>query len=157
MKRATGILSALLTPVIASIAVYVAYQQRRIAQQQARTAERKLRLDTFDKRLAVFQALLEFISTVLGRINVDQQDLYKYSQATKSAYFLFGDEIHRYLDEVYQKSLRLKAIVAMLPSQLKEEQRERLLVEQRSLIQWFSIQYDAAKDRSASHMSLDFE
>ena len=157
IEAAVKILAALLTPLIAAIAVYIALQQRRIAQQQARTAERKLRLETFDKRYKVFEALLEFISTVLGKVKVDQKDLYKYSQATKSAYFLFGYEIQSYLDEVYKKSLRLMAIVGTLRRNLQEEEREKWILEEQTLIQWFSEQYDAAKDQFSKHMSLDFE
>ena len=79
--------SALLTPLIAGIAVFIALQQRRIAQQQARTAKRKLRYDTFDKRYAVFEALLAFISTVLGKASLDPQDLYNTRKLQRSPTF----------------------------------------------------------------------
>ena len=156
MEQTVRILDALLTPVIAAIAVFIALQQRRIAQQQARTAERKLRLDTFDKRYVVFEALLVFISTVLGKVNVDPQDLYKYSQAAKGAYFLFGNEVQSYLDEVYEKAVRLKGIAGRLPG-LRQEEVERLVSERETLILWFSAQYDGAKERFSKHMSLGFE
>ena len=48
--------TAWMTPVIAGIAVLIAYSQRRIANTQAETARRKLKLDLFARRVIVYDS-----------------------------------------------------------------------------------------------------
>jgi len=57
-------LSALLTPVNAIMLLHIAYQQYRINKQRLQLDERRFKHEVYERRLAVFRGLMEFISTV---------------------------------------------------------------------------------------------
>ena len=80
-------LSALLTPVIAAIAVYIAYQQWR-------TNRRRLELDPYDRRLRIYQATIEYISAALS-FHPTTEAIFGFRRSTAEADFLFGPDIRR--------------------------------------------------------------
>ena len=71
MQASIQMFSALLTPVIAAIAVYIAHQQWQ-------TNCRRLELDSCDRRLRVYQAVSQFISKVLTDLSPQPQDFSDY-------------------------------------------------------------------------------
>jgi|PlaIllAssembly_1097288.scaffolds.fasta_scaffold283843_2 hypothetical protein len=58
IEQVIEVSKALLTPVIAIVAAYVAWQQ-------LKTNRRKLKLDLFEKRYTVFEKIGEFIGSIL--------------------------------------------------------------------------------------------
>ncbi len=94
------ILQALLTPLIAVLAVYIAYQQWHVN-------VRKLRLDLFDRRWAVYQAVIAFITAVCTDFKVKAADIGTFRRATITADFLFGPEIPTYIDELCDRAIKL--------------------------------------------------
>lgn len=87
------ILSALLTPTIALIAVYVAWQQWR-------TAERKRRQDLFDRRYEFFSGMWGMFSDPIVNPEarpLDVEDLLDY---THEAELLFGKDIVKHIFEI---------------------------------------------------------
>ena len=68
-------LMALLTPVIAAIAVYIAYQQ-------SRTNRRRLDLDLYDRRLGIYQATVEYISAVLTDFHPTVEVILRFRRST---------------------------------------------------------------------------
>ena len=94
-------LVALLTPVIAAIAVYIAYQQWR-------TNRRKLALDLYDRRLRIYQATVEYISAVLSNLHPTLEVILKFRRSTAEVDFLFGQDIKKYLDELFEHGLALR-------------------------------------------------
>lgn len=83
----------LLTPTIASPALYIAHQQWQ-------TNKLKCGLDRYDRRLRVYQHLLGFIGWVLRDFKVEPSDVVKSRVDTSEAEFLFGPEIPAYLDRL---------------------------------------------------------
>jgi len=77
------ILQALLTPVIGGIAVYIAWQQWRVN-------ERKSALDRYERRLRVYQRVIEMLRFVFSDFSPKINDLLKFSAETAEADFLFG-------------------------------------------------------------------
>jgi hypothetical protein len=99
------VLQAFLTPLIAVLAIYIAYQQWRVN-------VRKLRLDLFDRRWAVYQAVIAFIATVCTDFKVKAADIGTLRRATVTADFLFGPEIPTYIDELCDRAIKLAAVQA---------------------------------------------
>jgi hypothetical protein len=91
-------LSALLTPIIALIAIYIAYQQYKINQQ-------RLRHETYERRLRVYKAVQKHLSNILrtGKTSYQECTLF-YSDASEAA-FLFDNSVMDKIDEIYNKSL----------------------------------------------------
>lgn len=100
-KTWIDILSALLTPSIAVIAVYIAWQQWN-------TAEKKRKQDLFDKRYAFFKLMWKFYE---GHIidpdkvpAVDEEHILDYCF---EAEFLFGKDIVKHLMEMPKKQAEM--------------------------------------------------
>ena len=101
MQAWIDVFSALLTPVIAAIAVYVAYQQWQ-------TNRRRLQLDLYDRRLRIYQAVSQFISKVLTGLSPEPQDFSDYWRDTAEADFLFGTDIRDYLRTLAARAAELR-------------------------------------------------
>lgn len=96
---ALQILQGLLTPVIAVIAVYIAWQQWKVN-------ERKLKFDQYERRLRVYQEVL----TILTHLHAGEPDLmmlHSFRAATAEADFLFKPEISSYIDEIATRGWNL--------------------------------------------------
>jgi len=90
------ILNALLTPTIAIVATYIAWQQWRVNKQ-------KFDLERYDRRLRIYQEVRKIISIVLRDARVSYEELLKFRASVSEADFLFGPEIPIYIDEIYKR------------------------------------------------------
>jgi hypothetical protein len=94
------VFQGLLTPVIAFIAVYIAWQQWK-------ANERRLMLDLYDRRFRVYQRVVDFLLLVQREFRPEVQDVSRYYAETSEATFLFGPEIPAYIREVAKHALDL--------------------------------------------------
>jgi hypothetical protein len=131
------VLSALLTPAIALVTTYIAWQQHN-------TNRRQLRLALFDRRLRVFDSTIKLIVTILRNAIVQLNELYSFLSETSQHEFLFGPDIGEYIDEVYGKAVQLEAQAA---AQLTPQARTALLL-------WFSGQSDEARKKFGKYMAF---
>src|SRR5258705_7395765 len=92
---------ALLTPTIAVVTTYIAWQQWR-------TNRQKLVLDRYDRRLGVYEELRQILSLILRDAKASYDDLLKFRTSVSKADFLFGPEITDYIDEIYQRGVKLQ-------------------------------------------------
>jgi hypothetical protein len=95
------ILGGMLTPVIAVVAVYIAWQQHK-------TARDKLKLDLFDRRYKVYRGLMDLFACVATEGTVSNEDLGKFYRETDQKRFLFDDDVCDYLTEVRKKVVELR-------------------------------------------------
>lgn len=102
-------LSAILTPLIATIAVYIAWQQFAINRRQHRLA-------LFEKRMAVFNSTMNMIASVVQTANPTLPECFKFIQETRDHEFLFGPEVGVFINEVYKKATALYAHIQVGPS-----------------------------------------
>ncbi|MGA3035540.1 MAG: hypothetical protein ABSD70_19830, partial [Terracidiphilus sp.] len=93
------IFQGMLTPVIAGIAVYVAYEQWRVN-------KRKYDLDRYERRLRIYQRVVEMIRLIVKDSKAEIQDILKFGADTAEADFLFPDEISEYINEIYTHAAR---------------------------------------------------
>jgi hypothetical protein len=91
----------MLTPMIAVIAVYIAWQQKKINEQ-------KLNLDLYDRRLKVYEEVRQILSIIMRDAKASYNDLLKFYRAVSEADFLFGPDITEYIDEIYQHGVQLQ-------------------------------------------------
>ena len=91
--RWVDVLQAALTPTIAIVAVYIAYQQWR-------TNQANLRERLFERRMEIFQTAEEAISAVLREGMQDEDSQWKLVEAGSKSRFLFGAEVQQFLEEV---------------------------------------------------------
>jgi len=131
------IFQGLLTPVIAIIAVYIAYQQHK-------TNRDKLGFDLYNKRYEVFRSLKTLLARISQQGNVKDEQVNEFLRATKEAVFLFDEGISTYLEIIGQKAFDLQAIEECMKPLPVGEERNSKVAESRELRDWFSEQSKVA-------------
>jgi hypothetical protein len=96
------ILKGLLTPVIAGIAVYIAYQQFRVNR-------RKFEFDRYEQRVNVYREVRTLLIRVQRDFKPEISELQTFITATAEADFLFGPEIPAYIDEIVKRGWTLRS------------------------------------------------
>ena len=96
-------LSAGLTPVIAIVMTYIAYQQWR-------TNRSRLNYERYDRRLAVFKAVKAFYGEIGDAGTAKYGMVMRFYAATAEAEFLFGDDIRKHIEELYKKGMNLASL-----------------------------------------------
>jgi len=150
MKPYVDLFAALLTPVIAIIATYIAYQQYRANQL-------KLRHELYDRRLLLYNAVAEFLAHIVREGKADRIQLMTLLQKTRESYFLFGKDVSEYVTELYKKGVDLEHYDTELHhSNLPVgDERQRLAQANGELLKWFGHQFDVAQQKFAAKLSLE--
>lgn len=146
-------LSALLTPAIALIALYIAYQQHKTNQQ-------RLRHETYERRLKVYKAVQAHLSVILraGKTSYQECTLF-YSEASEAA-FLFDKSVMDKIDEIYIKSIDMVGLHEQLyPSDGSQglpvgEERSKVSQQNGKLLEWHNDQLGESKNFFAKKMGL---
>jgi hypothetical protein len=140
------------TPIFSTVvAIYAVY----LATRQARTAALKLKYDMFDRRMLVYNSLMDFIGAVLRDMNFSNDDLYRFLQSINVSYFLFGEEIFKYLEQVRVKGVFLRVRTEQLNSpHTKDKDRTKLIEERQELFQWFEEQYEFSRKKFQRYLLL---
>lgn len=148
---ALQILQGLLTPVIAGIAVYIAWQQWK-------TNERKFVLDRYDRRLRVYQNVVAVLLLVQRDFKPEIMDLQKFRSDTAEADFLFEPEIPAYLDEIFERGVSLwsanfeyRDFTQPIPPGYDHKEVTTRMHEQKV---WFTQQYGAAKQKFKKYLDV---
>lgn len=130
----TAYLSALLTPTVAGIAGWVAYQQ-------ARTARAKLKLDLFEKRIAVYDEVTACLGQILSTGTSSGANDQRFLVAMHKAKWLFGSDVLSYLQsEIWPRMCELGSVSASLSGMEHSLARHALIKAQADLKLWFSQQ-----------------
>lgn len=142
-------LQALLAPVIALVAVYIAWRQHA-------TARDRLRLDLYDRRFAVYRALMDLLSAALTSGNLKDAELYRFSSDTAERSFLFGPEISEYCEEIWKEGVRLQALNSRLHEEdlPAGEERNQVARSRTELFQWFKNQLEAAPKKFEPYLQF---
>ena len=133
------VLSAMLTPVVAIVGVYIAYQQYRINEQ-------RLRHETYERRLAVYKCVQIYIRELLVNGKITYERALKFYSDASETIFLFDESVQNRIDEIYEKSITLATAQEKLyPSNKLSglpvgEEREKVCIEKEKLIVWFNEQ-----------------
>jgi hypothetical protein len=133
------VMSALLTPLIALIAVYIAWQQHL-------TNSRQLKLALYDRRVAVFNSTMELIGLVVKKARIDEiSALVKFLVDTREHEFLFDSDIKEYLQALSKKAADLYGRNPVQPE---------LAGEYTELLKWFIGQSEEAIAKFGKYMSF---
>ncbi|MCI1046932.1 hypothetical protein [Caballeronia zhejiangensis] len=95
--------AALLSPIIAVAAGWIAWQQVRINRN-------KLKLDRFEKRFAVYETTMEFLGSMIFYEKVSDHNMEQFLKVTRGAQFMLSPEVALYLDEIRRNAVRFRQI-----------------------------------------------
>lgn len=146
-----AVLSALLTPLIAILAVYVAYQQYR-------TNHLRLQYETYERRFKVYKIVQGFLSDITRNAKDAFPRIHQFYEDASEATFLFAPEVQGFIDTLYEKAVDLERVdqERSAGSQgLREEAEGRNIVQERAkLMNWFCDQLSQSKELFRKHMGM---
>jgi hypothetical protein len=136
----TAYVSAILTPIVAIFAMF-------IARQQWNTARNKLRFDLFGERIKIYRATQRFLSMTMTNGRVDHSQLQTFLSGTRDTRWIVALEVEEYLTrEIYEPAIRLQCLEAEL-SALTGESRSKNLSSQTALKLQLQKQFNTEVDR----------
>lgn len=163
MENISKLLYGALTPLIAIIAAYIAYQQyqinRRRLESDERLAQQKQRLDLYERRLAVFDAAMDLVAKTQAMPEEKQEwsePELRLRRAIYESYFLFGQDIVEYLWALVAKYQQFMYFAKRASSSgiRNEEKLQESIDEAEELERWFADQFEDAPKRFSSYLSL---
>ncbi len=133
-----NLLQALLTPITAFLALYIAWRDHKTNREQ-------IRMGLLDRRLNIHAAIMEFLSIIISRTSVDRKELQVFLYQTRQCRFLLNEEIAKLIHELYKSGSKLEIISKRLEESHKmtEEDRHKHIDQKMVLINWFNKQYEA--------------
>lgn len=126
-------LQALLTPVIAILALYVAWQQWE-------TNRYKFRLDYFNRRFPIYEAAMRLAGTIAANGTVTDEELRTFSVKTRETKFFFNDGIERYCRKLHDEARAVMAGTEKLKAALSEQERQKSQELRLQRVGWFNEQ-----------------
>ncbi len=147
------ILSSLLTPLIALLALYIAFQQYQINR-------RRLKFDTYERKLAMYKIVNQYFLEIQrdGHTNfVRCSDFYS---SVSEVFFLFSESIQKAIDEVYTKSIDMITLYEQLyPRDGSDglavgEERTKISHQNSQLLKWHLNKFKEIKELFRKEMAI---
>lgn len=152
IEQVIEISKALLTPIIAIIATYIAWQQWKTNQQ-------KLNFEIYDRRLTVYEQVKKILSIILRDAKVTNEDLVKFRRSASEADFLFGEEIPRYIDQIYMRIIKLHRLNKQYKDYTQEKpegyDHQKIVDETHKELTWLAEQFDPAKELFKKYLNIN--
>ena len=127
-------LRAWLTPLIAIIALWIAYQQHK-------NTKTKIKLDLFDRRIAMYESAQAFMGTIIRDGAVDQERLIRFRQDCWHSRFLFGADVNEEFDTIFEHANKLSTVIRQIRADVWqgcEIERDQALRKESELLLWIT-------------------
>lgn len=117
---------------------------------------RGIELEVYDRRIAIYRSLRRILISILTDPGVKIDALRSFAEETDEALFLFDEEVARYLDQVYQQAVKLRAVGQRLnhPETLSEKELHALVQEDSELLNWISGQFTESRNLFRQYLAL---
>lgn len=142
------IVAAVSIPVIAIIAAYIAWQQWKVN-------ERRLKHELFDRNFLVYEAILEFIGSIVRSGEAKDENLYNFNKKTKAAKFLLGEDISEFINKIYNKAIDLQTLDAELEGLPVGDERSRIVRERGEIKKWIYHQFGELDEKFEKILGLE--
>ncbi len=141
-------MKGLLTPVVAILAVLIAYQQWK-------TNSQKVKLDLFEKRFRVFEAVKKLVSYVISEGDAPSGEVSDFRVGCAAVGFLFGEEVKGYIDEIYERASRLRPAVFHSGKVVDSgAERDEIVERMREQMNWFREQPEKLPRKFKRYLDL---
>lgn len=153
LKDWLEVLNALLTPLIAILAAYIAWQQYKL---QHRTFNGQM----YERKHTVFKVFMLFLAEVMRKGRVTYQQLGQFYAEASEADFLFSSEIQNMRDELYKRGVdSVTTYERMYPGDGSPglpvgEERSRAAHQHSEYLKWFFEQIPRTKKLFQNEMKI---
>ena len=104
-----------------SVAAITAMFVAVVAFLQWRTAQQKAGLDLFDRRFEIYKAVTNRVDQMIrNSLGFDQERERKFLKAREGAYFFFGDDLHNYLETLWDDIVVVRTFDSQGPERAKD-------------------------------------
>jgi hypothetical protein len=140
-----------LTPLIAVVTVYIAWQQWK-------TNSQKLVIDRYDRRLRVYGEVRKILSIIVRDAKATTDDLLRFRTSVSEADFLFGPEIMAYITEIYERGLHLWRWNQEYRDYTQEKppgyDHAKVVSEMHKELTWLTDQFEPAKEKFRKYLDI---
>ncbi len=142
----------LLTPLVAVIALYIAYQQWK-------TNQHKVLLDKYDRRFRIYEEVMIFLKTIRKNRHPSDEELIAFRQNTLEADFLFKPDIREYLDKLHEQGNKLRYLCEdeykhMNQNTSNDYNHDETTQNMHDITKWLLNQFDDSKKKFREYLDL---
>jgi hypothetical protein len=142
------ILQGLLAPAVASLAVWIVWRQQAINHE-------KHRLDLFDRRMAIFVALMKVLAKITAEVRADVEDIREIAVQDSHARFLFRSDVRDYIKQLQTHAIQMR----IMNRKIREDDRtqpafEKTIEAEEAELLWFVNQYEAGAKVFEPYLSM---
>ncbi len=150
IEQFAEISKTLLTPIIAVVATYIAYQQWK-------TNKQKLGLDLYDRRLKVYEEVRQILSIIRAG-KASYEELSRFYRAVSEADFLFKSEITDYINEIYERGVNLQCWSEQYRDNTQDKpdgyNHQKIVDGKRVELKWLINQFEPAKQKFKKYLDI---
>lgn len=142
--------TALLTPAIACITTYIAWQQWR-------TNHQRFKFERYDRRLRIYEEVRRILSIIMRDADISTDELLKFRIAVSEADFLFDPEIPLYLEEIYKHGLNFwehNQKYRDRGSGPEDYDHETVVAKKKNELDWFMKQFELSKTKFRKYLNV---
>lgn len=133
--------------IVGLLAAYIAYQQWK-------TNHLKLKHDLYERRLVVYDSLMEFLADVVRLGNCNLKTLLEFNRRTRESRFLFGKDVSEYLQRVYENGVDLHTAEEQFAALPQGEEKIAVIKKRTEKTKWLSDQFIEAPDLFEKYLRL---
>jgi hypothetical protein len=154
METYINIFSSLLTPIIAILAVWIAYQQMK-------SNRDKIRLELFESRMKIFSILRESLGKIITDGSPQNIEFKEFYFAVEQSRFLLNKDLQFYIDEIEKKVRKMRSQDILLYGINGNgglpvgEQRNKICDENTELLKWLVDQIEPLQTKFSDFMKLN--
>ncbi len=154
MELVVKLIPAFITLIIGSIAAYIALQQHKVNHD-------RLRLDLFDKRVKVYDRLIEALRIIVDHGDRDQRRNEIRNlllDSLNESKFLFGEDINDYCRDIWKKYSELKKLDRKIFGKNSPEpgiEREMLCDDLEKVEEWLDDQISEASNTFSRYLKFE--
>ena len=120
---------------------------------QWRTAQQKAVLDLFDRRRAIYDTVRSAVGQMISSSpGFDQRKEIEFLQAKEQAYFFFGDDVDRYLQQLWEAIVDVQGADKELPEERDATTRKGIVDRRRAGMDRISQFYAIGRPLFARYM-----
>jgi hypothetical protein len=146
-----NLLSGLLTPMIAVIAAWIAYQQMK-------NNGYKVRIDLFERRMRIFESFRNSLVIIQRDASSREIDWQEYNFMLRQASFLLNDKLVKYLNEIDRRIHEMGISEYYLQgagSLPVGEERSKVARENSEHLTWLINQFEPLEEKFSNFMKMN--